>query len=872
MNNNVHYSLRCLSGLGPRGWLWMLLLALAPWVAPVAEDAPPPALEFISYTSQGETGLELQLTLSGPPPQPASFTSTYPARITIDLPKVKNSLPWTLPLPIKQGGAAKSISAVEASGRTRVVVNLDNLVPYNTRIEGNSIFVSLTDVRAGGSAAEKPAAPEAKPAPKPEQKAEAKAEASPDLPALPEGAAKAIEPTANRLEDARFFALPGNRVQVKLSFSQPVPEAKSFTIDNPARIVFDFPGVANGLTWSTKEIGVGVARSIAAIEAGGRTRLVLNLDSLQPFDTQVEGNTMLVTLGGSRTAAAAAAPAAPAGTPGAGTAHKVEDIDFRRGETGEGRVVVRLSDPDVVVDTREEGGRIYIDLLSTSVPQELVQRLDVLDFATPVKYVESFAEGNKTRIVITPSGKYEHLAYQADNLLTVDVKPVKPAETKAEGPDAVYTGEKLSLNFQDIEVRAVLQLIADFTGLNLVASDTVQGNLTLRLKNVPWDQALDIILKSKGLDMRRKGNVILVAPGEEIAAREKLELEAKKQVADLSPLRSELIQINYAKAAEIAALLRGKEKEGSMLTERGRVSIDERTNTLLISDTPEKLLEVRQLVTKLDIPIRQVMIESRIVIATSDFARELGARFGVSAIRETNGDLLMNSGSFEATDTMAGSAVDNLSTTGSPFPISLPFGGAGPQRLNVNMPVTAANAGRIAFAILGKTTLLDLELSALQAEGRGEVISNPRVITSNQKEALIEQGTEIPYQQASSSGATNVTFKKAVLSLKVTPQITPDDRVLMDLVVNKDSVGEIFLGVPSIDTKEVNTQVLVDNGETVVLGGIYEQERSKEVDKVPFLGDLPIIGALFRNTRQVDDKTELLIFVTPKILKESLGL
>ncbi len=538
----------------------------------------------------------------------------------------------------------------------------------------------------------------------------------------------------------------------------------------------------------------------------------------------------------------------------------IENIDFRRGEEGEGRVIVTLSDPSIVVDTQEEGGRIIVEFVNAELPERLQRRLDVIDFATPVQTVETVQRGNNVRMTILPKGLYEHLAYQSNDIFALDVKPVSEAEEEQVRKDKFgYTGERLSLNFQNIEVRAVLQLIADFTGLNLVASDTVTGNLTLRLKNVPWDQALDIILKTKGLAMRKTGNVILVAPSEEIAAREKLELESQKQIEELAPLRSEFVQINYAKASDIAALL--KAEGNSLLTDRGNVSVDARTNTLLVRDTAEAIDAVRVLVATLDVPVRQVLIESRIVIADDSFNRDLGVRFGLSKAETVNTGTpqrnLFVGGGLPGTTDFGGTVAFNDGTN---------------ENLIVDLPI-GSPAGSLAVALVAiPDHILQLELQALQLEGRGEVLSNPRVITSNQREAIIEQGTEIPYQEASSSGATSTSFKKAVLSLKVTPQITPDERVIMDLAVNQDTVGREFGGVPSIDTREVTTQVLVDNGDTVVLGGIFEQTKRKDQEKVPFFGDLPYLGILFRTTSIRDEKTELLIFVTPKILEDaSLG-
>jgi type IV pilus assembly protein PilQ len=673
---------------------------------------------------------------------------------------------------------------------------------------------------------------------------------------------------AQRLESLDYSTLPGNKVQIRLGLSgaQAAPNVVSFTIDNPARIAFDFPDTASALP-KQKAIGVGVVRSVNAVESRGRTRVVVNLDKMVAYDTRTEGDSVYIVLDGSGAQAAPAGGSklsmmggtAEGGKPAA-TRNQVSNIDFSRGSKGEGRVVVSLADPGAPVNVDQMGSRIFVDIPNASLPDELKRRMDVVDFATPVTLIDSYPQDGSVRLVVETKGAFEHMAYQADNQFTLEVKPISPEEREAK-KKAEYTGDRLSLNFQNIEVRAVLQIIADFTGMNMVTSDAVQGSVTLRLQNVPWDQALDIVLKSKGLDMRQAGNVIMVAPAAEIAAREKQEFESHKQLQELAPLLSDLIQINYAKASDIAALL--KAKENSMLSERGNVTVDQRTNTLLIRDTAEKLSDIRKLISKLDIAVRQVLIESRIVVANDDFSRNLGVRMGVTGARSNgaNGAIAV-SGSAAGTDTMVGTA---------PLPLSLP---SLDQRLNVNLPVTSTSGapGQIALAVLGRDYLLDLELSAMQAEGQGEVISTPRVITSNQNQATIEQGVEIPYLTAASSGATTVQFKKAVLGLTVKPQITPDDRIILDLTVSKDSVGEIFQGVPSVNTRQVGTQVLVSNGETVVLGGIYEQTRTDNVTKVPFLGDIPLLGALFRNTGKVDSKSELLIFVTPKILKESLTM
>lgn len=668
---------------------------------------------------------------------------------------------------------------------------------------------------------------------------------------------------AASLDEVGFTSLPGNRVQLELVLSEPpAAEPLSFTIDNPARIALDFPGTRLNVDQKTKTIGVGAAHSVSAVEAAGRTRVVLNLVQLVPYDVSIEGNRVLVTL---ENAPALVTDQPQAATmPGTAATASIEELDFRRGPAGEGRVVIDLSDPAIGVNIQQEGEKIIVDFINTSLPERLDRRLDVVDFATPVREVDTFRYGNGTRMVVTPTGTtpFEHLAYQSDDVFTLELRPLTKAEEQAlEKERFGYTGERLSLNFQDIEVRAVLQLIADFTGLNMVASDTVGGNVTLRLKNVPWDQALDIILKSKGLGMRQSGNVIMVAPQEELAAREKLELEAQQQLAELAPLRTEFMQINYAKATDIANLI--KAEANNLLSERGNVSVDERTNTLLIQETAEKLAEIRKLVATLDVPVRQVLIESRIVIANEDFSRDLGVKFGYSFLDDPKDP----------------GGRDNFTTIGGKIEGDTEFAAGttafhtdNRENFIVNLPVT--NPGAALGLAVGKIGeyLLQLELSALQAEGRGEVISSPRVITANQKEAVIESGTDIPFQEATSSGATSISFKKAVLSLRVTPHITPDDRIIMDLAVSKDAVGQIFAGVPSIDTNNITTQVLVDNGETVVLGGVYEQENRSDVRRVPFFGELPYLSWLFKNTSVTLDKSELLIFVTPRILKENLAL
>lgn len=659
-----------------------------------------------------------------------------------------------------------------------------------------------------------------------------------------------VKVSAADLQTVDYSSLPGEKTQIVLTFSEPVELPKSFSIDEPARIVLDFSGVHNQLDKKTQQINIGVTNSVSTVEAGNRTRVVINLVQKAPYTVEQDGNIVLVTVG-------SVAIAKNTG----GVSREVTDIDFRRGEKGEARLTIQLSDSGVIVDVRQEGDNIIVDLVGTSLPESLHRRLDVIDFATPIQIIDSEQNGNDTRLTLSTEGKFEHLTYQSENTLVVELKPiVENLQSTAKKDQFGYKGEKLSLNFQNIEVRAVLQLLADFTGLNLVTSDTVTGNVTLRLKNVPWDQALDIILKTKGLAERRSGNVMLIAPAVEIAAREKQELEAQKQLIQLEPLFSEVIEINFAKAADLAEILdpdddeQNSEGETGFLSERGSVAVDERTNSLLLRDTATQLAQIHELLEKLDIPVRQVLIESRIVIANNDFTKELGVRFGTTAKSNTLGAGI-------------GGSLDDLVIDASGDKV----GTVTPSSLNVNLPV-ANSAGTFALALakLPFGAILELELSAMQEEGKGEVISSPRVVTSNQKKATIKQGREIPYQEASSSGATTVSFKEAVLSLDVTPQITPDDRIVMDLEIHKDEVGEVFLGIPSIDTRSITTQVLVDNGETVVLGGIYEQNKGSASRRVPFFGDLPYVGFLFKTTTNQDIQRELLVFITPKIIKDSL--
>ena len=671
----------------------------------------------------------------------------------------------------------------------------------------------------------------------------------------------------------------GQQVQLKLHLSGPAPEPLPFTIDKPARIAFDLPHTTLALPSRRIDVRSGGVDTVLAAEANGRSRLVVNVDSLLPYTTKVDGDNIIVTLGrqAGNVAGNNAAPRPGAGqSAGAPVERSIKTIDFRRGADGTGRVIVQLSDPRTPVNVRQEGNQVVVDFAGTLMPKNLMRRYDVMDFATPVQTVDAIRVEGSSRLVISAQGDFEQLAYQSDDQYTVEIKPSLKRAAQEEKKE--YTGERLTLNFQDIDVRSVLQLLADTSGQNIVVSDSVTGNLTLRLQNVPWDQALDIVLRTKGLDKRRQDNVIIIGPTEELANREKAELAAHKEVQELSPIRSEFMTVNYAKVADLAKMLRptagttgGK---NSLLSARGSISIDERTNTLLVQDTAENLAEIRRLVQTLDVPVKQVLIECRIVVVSDTFERDLGAQFGVTTAQPNgNNGLLAITGSGTGADTMVQSALTNIGSGLAATPVVTP---ALANRYMVNTPAANTN-GSIGISLLGGSYLVDLALSAAENEGKSETISSPRVITANQKQAVILQGTEIPYQESSSSGATTTQFKNAVLSLKVTPLITPDNRVILDLDVSDDTVGQQVTSatggsVPSIDTRQIQTQVLVGDGQTVVLGGILETTKSYAANKVPWLGDIPILGNLFKSTTNINNKTELLIFITPKILREGSNL
>ena len=660
------------------------------------------------------------------------------------------------------------------------------------------------------------------------------------------------------LKSLDVAALPGDKVELKLTFDEPVLVPKGYTIDQPARIALDLPGVFNKLGLKNKELGVGNARSVTVVEAKDRTRLIVNLANLSPYTTRVEGNVLYVTVGEgvSATQAVVASPINPPVSSVKVFAHQersIKNIDFQRGEQGEGNVVITLSDASLSPDIQEEGGKIRLRFPKTLLPEALRVNLDVKDFATPVQLVSAAGSNDHAVIVIEPVGSYDYLAYQADDKLTLSVKPLSQDEVDKRRAEVFsYTGEKLSLNFQDIDVRSVLQLIADFTDLNLVASDTVSGNITLRLQNVPWDQALDLVLKTKGLDKRKVGNVLLVAPADEIAARERQELEAQKQIAELAPLRRELIQVNYAKASDMAKLFQSVTSADEAADSRGSITVDDRTNSIIAYQTQSRLDELRRIITQLDVAVRQVMIEARIVEANVDYDKALGVNWRGASVGDTSYIFSGRGGNRVAAPGFG----QNVPNVQNPAPSLGNF---------VDLGAAGATSG-FGIGFITDNTILDLELSAMEKTGNGEVVSQPKVVTADKETAKILKGTEIPYQEASSSGATSTSFKEAALSLEVTPQITPDNSILLEVKVTKDAPLVAVTGVPAIDKNEVNAKVLVNDGETIVIGGVFSNTQSRSVDKVPFMGDLPYIGRLFRRDVVRDTKSELLIFITPRIM------
>jgi type IV pilus assembly protein PilQ len=677
-----------------------------------------------------------------------------------------------------------------------------------------------------------------------------------------------VSAAAPVIEDIEFSSRPGSKFEVRLEFNEPPPDLKAYTIEKPARIAVDFPGTSSNLEQKRYSLPYGNATGVVVLESGDRTRMVVNLVKLVPYETRIDGNNLYLVVGqeGDDYLKPTTDPnrLPTQVTPVADVDSEISDLQFQRTGDGEGRLTLELTDPAVDVNVYSEAGNIKVQFLDTNVPERLMRRFDVTDFATPVNSIDVNTTERGATLTLKTTGDFDYLAYQTDNRYILSVKPLSAKEVEERRNEFAYVGDRISLNFQDIEVRAVLQLIADFTELNLVASDTVSGRITLRLQNVPWDQALELVLKTKGLDKRQIGNVLMVAPAAEIAERERQEIEANKQIAELAPLVSEFVRIRYANASQVVGLFKaGSEEGGSLISERGSVVVDSRTNSLIITDTAAKLEEIRDLIELVDIPVRQVMIESRIVIAQSDLTHNLGIEWGGGYIDpDLNGNVASISG-----DTANVVNLNNSMISGETPSVSYP--GA----LLVDLGVASTSGFAVGFT--SDDLFLTAELSALEAAGEGEVVSQPKVITGDKQQASIKSGTEIPYQEAAASGATSTSFKEAVLELDVTPNITPDDRIMLELVIKQDSVGDLVPSgqggfIPSIDTTELNSQVLVGNGETVVLGGVFKTEDLESINKVPFFGDIPYVGAFFRSTSISKTKTETLIFITPKILADTL--
>ncbi len=682
-----------------------------------------------------------------------------------------------------------------------------------------------------------------------------------------------------KLESVDYTSNLDGSVEFNLTFDAAIEKPEAFITSKPPRLAFDLRGVMNASKVKLLPVSQGNTKSMRIVSNNVKTRAVIDLFKASRHDITVDGNRMKITVYGNKNMNNKSS---------ANNNYAIQGVDFRRGEKGQGKVIISFNKPGAIINLRETANTIKLESQSTSLPEEYDNKLDVVDFATPVSFVDVRSRNGNVVVDIQATGNYEYLSYQTGTEYVVEVSEKQEDydnSAKALNKEVEYVGERVSFNFQDIDVRAVLSLIADASQLNIIVADSVQGNVTMRLNNVPWDQALDNVLKSKQLDKRQKDNVIWIAPAQEIADREQQVLLSLKEKEEFEPLKTVYIQVNYAKAEELALLLDGDDENGGMLSARGTVTFDERTNTLLISDIPDRLLVIEELVRNLDVAVKQVQIESRIVVATDDFGDELGVRFGVNGSKQDKyGNIISTGGSLGALDRLNSRAIENRlnSPSGSGLPNFTPGTTGAPiigpslgERLNVNLPTVTSTASKWAFSILAADYLLDLELSALESEGRGEVISTPRVVTTNQKQAKIKQGVQIPYEQATSSGATSIVFREAVLSLEVTPLITPDDRVDLTLKINNDTIGEnvpTSLGgsIPTIDTRQIETRVLVDNGQTIVLGGIYEQVKRTDRSKVPVLGDIPGLGALFRNKAVQNDKAELLIFVTPTIIKESL--
>jgi type IV pilus assembly protein PilQ len=682
---------------------------------------------------------------------------------------------------------------------------------------------------------------------------------------------------ASNLKDMQFNSLGGGSFEARLTFDGSAPEVKGYTIENPARIALDLVGVGNMLKQKSFPLAYDNASGAVVLDGRDRTRVVLNLVKLASYQTRQEGNVLIVEVGSGGSQAYLKEKYSKVLTATAvSSVNSITDIDFRRGENGEGLLVIQLANANANVNVFVEGSKIKVDFDGVSLPQNLQRRFDVVDFATPVKSIDARMGDRGTKLTLKASGDYDYLVYQADIEYVISVKPLTKRELEDRRREFVFVGEKLSLNFQDIEVRSVLQLIADFTELNLVASDTVKGSITLRLQNVPWDQALELVLKTKGLGKRQVGNVLMVAPAAEIAERERQEIEAQRQVEELAPLQSEFIRVRYADAAELFKLFRPSRNSNdeadenstdSILSPRGKVIVDERTNSLLITETAERLDEFRRLIALIDVPVRQVQIEARIVRASSNFDRSLGVKWGGAYVK-ADGDQVYSANGDTASDQATQNNYLSSLASGSPTYTATPG-------LVTDLGVSGA-ADSFALGFIGSNVLSNSELSALESKGRGEIISQPWIVTGDKEPAIIKSGTEIPYPESSANGETTIAFKEAVLKLDVTPIITPDDRIIMDLTINQDTIGSLVIAtglggqVPTIDTTELKTRVLVSNGETVVLGGVYDQLDISSETKVPFLGDIPFIGRLFKSTTVSREKQETLIFITPRILADSL--
>ncbi len=724
---------------------------------------------------------------------------------------------------------------------------------------------------------------------------------------------------ATQVTDIEFASLQGDQFEIKLQFSEQPPQANAYEIGNPARLVVDFPGVESSLPQKKYALGFENASAAVIISDGSRTRLIVNLSQSIPFEIDTESNSVTVRAGAgtgvSSRADSAVAIAAASQVSSAQTSTSSEnstvsqfkpnglavtDVDFRRGEDGSGSIIIGLSQPSVSVDIDRSNNQIQLSFYQTALPDQFDRRLDVVDFATPVKHVDSKQEGTTTTVTIDAAGQYDYLAYQADGQYVVNIKPLTDAEVEEQAKKFAFNGDKMTLDFQDIEVRSVLQIIAEFTSLNLVASDTVTGNITLWLDDVPWDQALEIILKAKGLDKRQEGNVLMVAPAAEIAEQERLQVEANKQLQELAPLETTFVRIKYADAAEIFELFtasrtdEGQSSNGgrdgnattTILSERGSAIVDERTNTIILTDTEDKINAFKRLIDEIDVPIKQVLIEARIVIANTDFKKELGVTWGLAGIDKLAGGTvgsafgdrtlgfsgrrsgLAPGAGVKDSFTYSADEIETDDDGNTIYTKNYDFGLG--DSLAVDLGV-ANPTGSFSLGYLTDNFLIDLELSALESDGFGEIVSQPKVLTGDKQQAVIKSGTEIAYQKATSSGATSIEFKEAVLQLEVTPQITPDNRIIMDLLVSQDSVGAFTpTGEPSIDITQIETQALVGNGQTLVLGGIFQTEEVNGTDKVPFLGDLPFLGKLFRNDLRNVEKREILIFITPKIIDDNL--